>query len=115
MMTLYRQHVLKDGPGAELVQIGGIQPAAPAKSRKKSAASASERAGAPPPLHQDRPRPGVKRGRGSNTDYFFFFFVAVFFLATDGAAGACAVSRPASEAPSGDPSPLQASQPGPAL
>ena len=26
---VYRQHVLKERPGAELVQIGGIQPAAP--------------------------------------------------------------------------------------
>ena len=30
MMKLCRQHVLKEQPGAELVQIGGIQPAAPA-------------------------------------------------------------------------------------
>jgi hypothetical protein len=29
-MKLYRQHVLKEPPGAELVQIGGVQPAAPA-------------------------------------------------------------------------------------
>jgi hypothetical protein len=30
MMKLYRQHVLTEQPEAELVQIGGIQPTAPA-------------------------------------------------------------------------------------
>ena len=45
MMKLYREHVLKEQPGPELVQIGGIAPApkpAPRrrKSAKKSAASA---------------------------------------------------------------------------
>jgi len=29
MMKLYREHVLKEQPGPELVQLGGIAPAAP--------------------------------------------------------------------------------------
>jgi 7,8-dihydro-6-hydroxymethylpterin dimethyltransferase len=36
MMKLYRQHVLKEQPGPDLVQIGGIQPAAkPAEEREE--------------------------------------------------------------------------------
>ena len=109
------QGTARGGAGADWRHSAGRARIARGRAGRSRQLRRLKRAGAPPPLHQDRPRPGVKPGRGSDTDYFFFFFVAAFFLATDGAAGACAVSRPASEAPSGDPSPLQASQPGPAL
>ena len=35
MMKLYRQHVLKEQPGPELVQIGGVAPAKPAEEREE--------------------------------------------------------------------------------
>jgi hypothetical protein len=37
MMKLYLQHVLKEQPGAELGQIGGIQPTAPASRVEEQA------------------------------------------------------------------------------
>jgi hypothetical protein len=35
MMKLYKQHVLKEQPGPELVQIGGAQPAPKAEAREE--------------------------------------------------------------------------------
>jgi len=47
MMKLYREHVLKEQPGPELVQIGGIAPASQrVEDREESGPSATRRGSA---------------------------------------------------------------------
>jgi hypothetical protein len=45
MMKLYRQHVLKEQPGPELVQLNGITPAAPKAPAPKPAVEEREEVG----------------------------------------------------------------------